>query len=221
MNILFIIPARGGSKRLPNKNIRALGGIPLFVHSVNYAKSFSSEEDIFVSTDHYEIKRIAIDAGVNVIDRPKDISGDLASTISVVKHALGTVEKAYDTVVILQPTNPLRPKHLLTEALEIYKEGSFDSLMTVTHSKYKLGKIINQKFKPFNYSLGQRSQDIEPLYYENGLLYIIKVTEVLKGTILGKNNYPMILKHPFSRIDIDTLEDFELAEFFYKKYDDE
>lgn len=221
MKHLVIIPARGGSKRLPNKNIMLLDNIPLLVHSINYAKSLLTNMDIVVSTDNIDIKKYALENDVLVIDRPEEISGDKASTISVIQHAVQVLTEKYDSVILLQPTNPLRPKNLLEEALKIYKEGNYDSLMTVSENEHKLGKILNDKFKPFTYELGQRSQDLEPLYYENGLLYITKTSVILKGNILGDNHYPMIVNHPFAKVDIDTLEDFELAEFYHQKYKNE
>ncbi|GGF68823.1 acylneuraminate cytidylyltransferase family protein [Wenyingzhuangia marina] len=221
MKGIVVIPARGGSKRLPNKNIKLLGGIPLLVHSINYAKTMFETNSIVVSTDYAEIKKIALENNIRVIDRPKEISGDLATSVEVLQHVAKTVEEDYDTFILLQPTNPLRPKELLKEAIELYQKGEYDSLMTVSENEHKLGKIVNDKFKPFTYELGQRSQDLEPLYYENGLLYITKKTEILKGNILGENHYPFIVNHSFSKIDIDTLEDFELAEFYLNKYQNE
>jgi N-acylneuraminate cytidylyltransferase len=73
---------------------------------------------------------------------------------------------------LLQPTNPLRPENLLREAYQVYDENCYDSLFTVTRNNQKFGKIKNNKFVPFNYEIGQRSQDLEPIFFENGLLYI-------------------------------------------------
>ena len=222
MKNIVIIPARGGSKRLPNKNIKELVGIPLLVHSINYAKENSNLNiDIVVSTDDADIKRIAIENDAMVVDRPEEISGDFTTTVAVMKHVIDTLETKYDHVILLQPTNPLRPKYLLEKAFNSFINGNFDSLMTVSKNEHKLGKIIKNIFVPFTYKFGQRSQDIEPLYYENGLLYITKTSLILKEQILGENNYPFIVDHPFAKIDIDTLEDFNLASFYYKTYRNE
>jgi N-acylneuraminate cytidylyltransferase len=119
----------------------------------------------------------------------------------------------YDYVVLLQPTNPLRPKNLLQEALQRIKKGNFNSLMTVSKNEQKFGKITNDKFVPFNYAIGQRSQELEPLYYENGLLYIAKKQLILEGKLLGENHFPLIVNHPFANVDIDTQEDMDYANF--------
>ncbi|MFC2109194.1 cytidylyltransferase domain-containing protein [Bacteroidota bacterium] len=219
MKNLVIIPARGGSKRLVGKNIKKLGEYELLGHSIRYAQENKAIVDkIIVSTDDDEIKKTALFYGAEVIDRPVEISGDNTTTIEVMQHVVNTLSETFLNIILLQPTNPLRPKNLLIDAFETYEKGNYDSLMTVTKNEHKLGEITNNKFIPYTYQLGQRSQDLEPLYYENGLLYITKVEEILKGNILGENNYPLIVDHPFQKIDIDTLEDFELAEFYYKKY---
>ena len=217
MKTIAIIPVRGGSKRLPNKNITLLGGIPLLVHSINYAKE-NGIKKIVVSTDDKKIKEIALDNNVEVVDRPNYLASDNATTVSALKHVLETVAEDFENVILLQATNPLRPINLLKEAYNKFIKGNYDSLMTVSRNEQKFGKIIGDKFIPFNYKIGQRSQDLEPLYFENGLLYITKASLILEGKILGDNNFPYIVNHPFANVDIDTLEDFEYAEYIYNRY---
>lgn len=218
MQIIAIIPARGGSKRLSNKNIIQFNEIPLIAHSINYAKE-NHLAKIVVSTDDVSIKNIALQYGADVIDRPKDLASDNSPTIDALKYVLENVNVQYDYVVVLQPTNPLRPKYLLKEALELIKKGGYDSLMTVSRNEQKFGKIINNKFVPFNYTIGQRSQDLEPLYFENGLIYITKASLILEGEILGENHIPLIVDHPYAKVDIDTKEDLDYAEYLIKQND--
>ena len=215
---IAIIPARGGSKRLHNKNILRLGGLPLVAHSILYAK-FNSDiiDAVYVSTDDEAIKKVAIAYGALVIDRPPELSGDTEPTISALQHVLQTINESIDDVVLLQPTNPLREGNLLKEAYEIYKFDNYTSLFTVTRNHHKLGRIENSKFLPFNYEVGQRSQDLDPLYFENGLLYITKAKTILDGSIISKNAFPFIVDHPFGNVDIDTKDDFDYAEFLYFK----
>jgi len=213
-----IIPARGGSVRLPKKNILHLAGMPLLVHSINYAKKFPNIcHKIVVSTDDKEIKRIALNEGVTVIDRPKNISGDYTPTKVVLKHAISELNENFDNVILLQATNPLRRDDLLREAFSSFIDNQCDSLMTVTENKQKFGKVKNNKFIPYNYHFGQRSQDLEPLFYENGLLYISKAELIKSGEIIGDNNFPFIENHIYATIDIDEKEDFELAEYYFTK----
>ena len=216
---IAIIPARGGSKRLPGKNIKLLGDLPLIAHSIRYAQKHAFIDEVYVSTDDGVIKKVAVEYGAKVVDRPSAISGDLEPTVSALKHVLQNVEDVTDVtdVVLLQPTNPLRPLNLLEKAFTIYQDNDCDSLFTVSQNHHKLGKIMDNKYIPFNYKIGQRSQDLEPLYFENGLLYISKTELILKDTIISENAYPLLVNHPYATVDIDTHEDFEYAEYLYNK----
>ncbi len=218
MKTIAIIPARGNSKRLPGKNTKFLGGIPLLGHSILYAQQFSFIDEIFVTTDSLEIKNVALQFGAKVIDRPTEISGDLEPTVSALKHVLESISNDVENVVLLQPTNPLRPNHLLAEAFQSYLNSNSDSLFTVSKNHHKLGKIVNHKFEPFNYTIGQRSQDLEPLFFENGLLYISKANLIKNDIILSENAIPLEVSHVFSQVDIDTQEDFDYADYLYHKF---
>jgi CMP-N-acetylneuraminic acid synthetase len=218
MKTIAIIPARGGSKRLPNKNILPLGGIPLIAHSILYAQKNSAFiDEIYVSTDDEAIKKISLAYGVKVIDRPDTISGDLEPTVSAVKHVLESMEGAVDNVVLLQATNPLRPINLVSEAFEIFQKEHYDSLFTVSRNYQKLGKIVSNRFVPFNYELGQRSQDLEPLFFENGLLYITKASLILQDIMMSENAFPFEVNSIFANVDIDTQDDLEYAEYLLSK----
>ena len=215
---IAIIPARGGSKRLPGKNIKMLGGIPLLAHSILYAQQQDCIDAVYVSTDDAQIKEVALQYGAFVINRPQDISGDFEPTVSALKHVLESIEPTVENVVLLQATNPVRPQNLLQEAFTVCQGKQVESLFTVTRSHHKLGKIENHKFIPYNYEVGQRSQDLEPLYYENGLLYITKASEILNNEIITKDAYPFEVNHPFANVDIDTQEDFDYAEYLVGRF---
>lgn len=217
MKTIVIIPARGGSKRLPQKNIRLLGQIPLLAHSILYAQANSDiVDEIYVSTDDEQIKQVALQFGAKIINRPQSLSGDLEPTVSALKNVLEQIEDEVENVILLQATNPLRPTNLLKEAFEIYKEKKIDSLFTVSQNHQKFGKIENDKFIPFNYTIGQRSQDLEPLFYENGLLYISKTKLILEDKILSENAFPLKMNHIFAKVDIDDQNDFDYAEYLLK-----
>ena len=222
MKNIAIIPARGGSKRIPEKNIKLFAGLPLLAHSILYAQQNETLiDEIYVSTDIVEIKKIAIQYGAKVIDRPEHLSGDLEPTITALKHVLESIDCSdVESVVLLQPTNPLRPQDLLKQAFEIYNNSNCDSLFTVSRNYQKFGKITANKYHPFNYTIGQRSQDLEPLYFENGLLYITKADLILNGIIISENAFPFEVDHIFAKVDIDTLEDLDYANFINKMMDD-
>lgn len=217
MKTIAIIPARGGSKRLPGKNTKLLGEIPLLAHSILYAKQHNFIDAVYVSTDDVVIKEIALQYGAIVIDRPQALSGDLEPTVSALKHVLESIDEIIENVILLQATNPLRPQNLLQNAFAIFQEQQTNSLFTVSRSHHKLGKIINNRFIPYNYEVGQRSQDLEPLYYENGLLYISKSSVILNNEIITKEAFPLEVNHPFANVDIDTQEDFDYTEYLLNK----
>ncbi|RXG12326.1 cytidylyltransferase domain-containing protein [Leeuwenhoekiella aestuarii] len=216
-NFLVLIPARAGSQRLPDKNLRNLEGKPLIGYSIEYAKE-NDFEDIVITSNDPRVLDYAVKRRVQTVERPDALAGDEEPVFTAIQHAVSQLQKQYDAVILLQPTNPLRPKGLLKEAIAIFEQEACDSLMTVSRNEHKLGTISNNRFTPYNYKMGQRSQDLEPLYYENGLLYIFK-TELLKeGKLLGEKNYPLIVDHPFAEIDIDTEADFKKAELYMKYF---
>lgn len=211
---IAIIPARGGSKRLPGKNIKMLGDLPLIAHSIQFAKDHPGLiDEIYVSTDDQSIAQIARQYGAEVIDRPAALATDTQPTISALVHALENIPGPVENVVLLQPTNPLRPDNLLAEAFAIFKENHCQSLFTVSRNHQKFGKINDGRFEPFNYEIGQRSQDLEPLYFENGLLYISKAELIRQHKILDENAFPMVVNHIFAGVDIDTPQDFDYASY--------
>ena len=212
MKNIAIIPARGGSKRLSNKNILPFDGLPLVAHSILYAQHNPSIiDEIYVSTDCPQIKQIALDFGAQVMDRPARLSGDFEPTITALQHVIQELDYAVNNIVLLQPTNTLRPKNLLEEAYALFQQNALDSLFTVSREYKKFGKITNNTYLPFNYHFGQRSQDLEPLFFENGLLYIIQSKLLLTDVLLSENAFPFEINHPYATVDIDTKEDLDYA----------
>ena len=221
---ISIIPARGGSKRFPGKNTHVLSGRPLICHSIEYSLKNPRILGTYVSTEAVDIKQVSRLAGAGIIDRPDELAGDFVTTAAVMKHAVEHLSSQgieFDYVVLLQATNPLRTKNLLSDAIDIIEKGENDSLFTVSRSEKKLGRIIDGRFTPWNYTFGMRSQDMEPLYYENGLLYITHKDLLLEEIIEGPSAYPLIVDHPYGEVDIDTKEDFEYAKFMLTLYGQE
>jgi CMP-N-acetylneuraminic acid synthetase len=215
-NILIIIPARGGSKRLPGKNIKELAGKPLLAYSIEYAQQYI-EGDVLVSTDDETIAQIAQKYRAEVQLRPDHLALDNTPTIDVLKQVLLAVDKEYDFVVLLQSTNPLRPENLFQEAWSLLQKEGGRSLLTVSLNQHKLGKINCNRFQPYTYRFGQRSQDLDPLYYENGLLYIATVSLVKSGVLMDENSIAMPIDHPYATVDIDDEMDWQWAEFLIQK----
>ena len=137
--------------------------------------------------------------------------------MAIIRNKKTSIDEIIENVILLQATNPLRSQNLLQNAFAIFQEQQTNSLFTVSRSHHKLGKIINNRFIPYNYEVGQRSQDLEPLYYENGLLYISKSSVILNNEIITKEAFPLEVNHPFANVDIDTQEDFDYAEYLLNK----
>lgn len=217
MKTLAIIPARGGSKRFPGKNIHLLNGIPLIVYSIKYAQ-FHGASTIVVSTDDDTIADISRAFGAEVINRPPALSVDTSTTLDAVYHALLDLENNgnnFDLVITLQPTNPLRPKHLWQDALNKFSLHP-DSVMSVSLNHLKLGKLSEEGlFIPETYQPGQRTQDLDQLYFENGLFYLTTPELIKQKQLFGKNVQTVITLNQFS-VDIDYMHDLMFAESLIK-----
>ena len=219
---LAVIPARGGSKRLPGKNTRLLGGAPLLAHSIKFALKASQVDRVVVSTDCPEIAQIAREHGAEVIIRPDALATDTAKTGPTIRHVLETLhttEYFPRGVITLQPTNPLRPPQLIEDAIAIYEETSPDSVITVTQSKQKLGRIEGGNFTPTTYKVEERSQDLQPQFFENGLLYLTKPSVLLReSTVFGKDVKALEVSEPYASVDIDEEVHFYLCEQLFERF---
>ena len=219
MNILFLILARGGSKRLKNKNIRPLGEMPLIMWTINHAKLLSKTNNIFVSTDDPKIKEISVSAGVNCPQlRPSELARDETKTIDVVIHEINCFENKYcklDGVFLLQPTTPFREIKFTSDALSIFlKEGN--SIISVTNIKNK-NKNKNAYVIENNYLQKVNNSKIymkkTEKYYLTGSFYISTVKNLKKRkSFFSVNTTPYVINDKMLSIDIDYIEDFEEAE---------
>ena len=218
MEFHVIIPARAKSKRLPGKNTRLLLGKPLIQYSIETALEILEASNIWVNSDDSSVLKIAKSFGVQTLVRSDKLSSDFTPTAEVLKDHITALIKSIhcDAVILLQPTSPFRSINFIKEAIQIFKDSGRDSLATFSNSNRKLGEIVSSNFIPSNYSFGQRSQDLNSLYFENGLLYITKVNAILRGEILTEDVYPLICNNLESSVDIDTLEDFLYAEAILK-----
>lgn len=221
MKTVAFIPARGGSKRLPRKNIALFAGKPLIYYSIALAKSFPQVERCVVSTEDDEIAAIALSLGAEVIRRPMELAADTAPTASAARHVLQTLagEQYFpDAFITLQPTCPLRPHELLLQAIELFYSHHPDSVLTVSRNHHKLGEIKQDFFAPY-YLPGTRSQDMPSTFYENGLIYVTKPSLIMENEdLFGQRMFPLLTEPLYSMGDIDSALDFEIAEFLFQKY---
>ena len=209
-NIIAIIPARGGSKGIPNKNIIDCMGKPLIAHSIEYAKESDLVTSIYVSTDDAKIAEVAKQYGAEIIDRPDSISGDTATTESAIEHVLNNIPKP-DIVILLQATSPLRPKGSLNKSLEKMISEKYDSLLSLSPTHRFSWKINGDEAIPkYDFKNRPRRQDIsesEQAYIENGSIYIFTYENFIKhnNRLGGKIGY-VVFEEEFS-FEIDTPTD--------------
>lgn len=221
--LIAVIPARGGSKRLPKKNILPFAGSPLICHSIALARSLAVIDRVCVSTDDAETARIARAAGAEIVVRPPELATDRSTTASAIRHALLALSASgprADAVITLQPNCPLRTAEIVTDALDLYRRERADSVVSVTKSHHKLGPIENGRFSP-GYRTGMRSQDMAEQYFENGAVYVSRAELVIDAEdLFGSHIAPLVIDPLYALGDIDTLLDFQVAEFLFKKYEE-
>lgn len=219
MSIFCIIPARGGSKGVPHKNIRPFMGEPLITHSIKYALDSKLVDKVYVSTDDPEIARISKNAGAEIIERPTELSGDTATTESAIEHAIKIWTQAGhspELIILLQATSPLRPKGSLDEALKKFKTERLDSLLSISPTHRFFWKIKGtEALAEYDYLNRPRRQDMtenDIRYVENGSVYIFTLKSFNQtGNRLGGRIGYTIFPEEYSP-EIDSSSDFTLLE---------
>ena len=215
---LAIIPARGGSKRLPRKNILDLCGKPLISWSIEAALKSKYISKVVVSSDDEEILNISSNFGADIIKRSYELANDTATTFDAIKHTINNLEK-YDYIVLLQPTSPLRNEKHIDEAIELLEEKQADGIVSVCEMDHSplwsntLPEDGNMRGFLREEILNKRSQDLEKYYRLNGAVYICKTDKLLenKSFFLKDNIFAYIMDRK-SSIDIDEEIDFLFAE---------
>lgn len=222
---IAIIPARGGSKRIPKKNIKNFLGKPIIAYSIEVAIKCKLFDRIIVSTDDQIIKNIAIRFGAEApFSRPKELADDFTGTHEVIGHAVKWLEshgEKINYICCIYPTAPLIQKEDLIKGFEIIKSGKWKSVMAATNFSYPIFRsfenLPNGGLKMvFPKYYNSRSQDLPEVYHDAGLFYWAKPdTWKKKPKAYGRKN--SIVKIPHYRIqDIDTLDDWKKAEIIYK-----
>lgn len=223
MNILYVIPARGGSKGIPQKNIKLLQGKPLIFYSIDVARQLTDDKNICVSTDDNEIITIVEDFGLKVpFRRPAHLATDTATTNDVLLHAVDFYESIgiyYDVLVLLQPTSPLRKASQVSEALELYN-AQFDMVVSVKESK--TASVICAENENgfldlcFNKTASRR-QDLSSYYEYNGAIYVINIRRLKKKGLSGFTKKIKYIMDEVTSMDIDTPFDWTFTEYIIDK----
>jgi CMP-N,N'-diacetyllegionaminic acid synthase len=222
LRILALITARGGSKRVPGKNIRLLGARPLIGWSVDAAKGVADICDILVSTDDSDIAGVARDEGALVPWlRPAKLATDTASSVDVCLHALEWYEGEKGTIdglLLLQPTSPFRTRGTVLRGIELFRVGKQRSVVGVSpagsHPMWCF-RIEGDTLRPFidRASLHLRSQDLPPAYVVNGAFYLSAPENLRKmRSFISDDTVPLVIEEPREGIDIDSEWDWRIAE---------
>lgn len=222
-DFLYIIPARGGSKGILHKNIKALHGKPLIYYSIDIARALANDEHICVSTDDEEIIKVVTDYGLQIpFVRPKALASDTASTNDVLLHALQYYEsigRNYRAIVLLQPTSPLRLVENVQTAVKLYTDD-IDMVVSVKLSS-SAAVICEEDLDGFlTMTLNKddvRRQDVKPYYEYNGAVYVINPISLKEKGLSHFSRVRKSIMEDINSIDIDTPVDWLIAEAILEK----
>lgn len=226
MHPLVIIPARGGSKGIPHKNIKKLGGKPLIYYTIDAARKFTKDENICVSTDDDAIIKVVEDYGLKVLfKRPDYLATDSAGTNGVLLHALGFFEQKgnkYDMVVLLQATSPFRRAEDIIKASKLYDDNidMVTSVMPAKCNPYYDGFEDNEEGL-LTISKGdgtiERRQDAPQVWQQNGAVYVINPVQLKIKGLAGMTRIRKYVMDDIRSIDLDNLLDWKIAEIILRE----
>ena len=234
MKIIGIIPARGGSKGIPKKNLVKILDKSLLHYAIIAAKKSQYIDKFYVSTDDKEISLAAKELNSSVIERPAELASDESASFDVIKHAIDFLEKEQsiypDISVLIQPTTPFRDSSDIDKAIEIIKKENCDSVVSVAQTPSHFNPDWQLKVNPDGFlkkiddsdlsKIITQRQKLTKTYYRNGAIYISRVNTLKKyGNLYGKKIVPYLM--PYKRsVNIDNYDDLEMAKFLAKNFFD-
>lgn len=224
MKVIALIPARGGSKGLPGKNIYPLAGKPLISYSIAAGKNASGVNEVWVSTDDKAIREVSLKEGSQVCMRPAELAGDLSTSAQAIVHFVEANKlKADDVIVFLQPTSPLRGAEDVEQALSGFVKGGAKLLLSVIEPEHTPLKafVLNETghlvgaFSPQAPFMPR--QQLPKAYMPNGAIYIFRVGVFMENKDFPKEKIIPWLMSPEKSIDIDTIHDIEKTELILEQ----
>jgi CMP-N-acetylneuraminic acid synthetase len=220
-SVVAVIPARGGSERVPRKNIADLAGKPLLVHTVEFARELPEVDAIVVSSEDDEILRVAQASGAEPLRRPMDLALPHVKDEPVLLHALERLEASgryFDYVVMLQVTSPMRNAQTVREVIARGILGGFDVVATVVENRDYFRRLIDGKWEPLVSDAPRRQQERQPMYAETGVCYIMNVSRLkATGKIFAGSKEDFVIVGPIESVDINTPMDLEFVRFLKLK----
>jgi CMP-N-acetylneuraminic acid synthetase len=230
LRVLGIIPARGGSKGIPRKNIKLLGGKPVIHYTIESAKKSQFLTDIFVSTDDLEIAEVAEIAGIKVpFLRPSNLALDNSPSIDVITHVLDELDKMgkhYDAICLLQPTSPFRELGFIDKCIEKFEMHDANSLISVLqvphhfnpHWIFEENESGSLRISTGENQIIPRRQELPRAYYRDGSVYITKVETIRNEKKLLFGNIQFVESDERFYCNLDTMDDWYLAEKRIREY---
>lgn len=224
MKSVAIITARGGSKRIPRKNIKPFLGKPIIEYSIEAALQSGMFQEVMVSTDDEEIAQIAKKAGAKVpFMRSEDASNDFATTAEVVEEVLDSYERigqVFDQVCCIYPTAPFVTANAIKTAMMLLEQEQSDAVIPVVKFSFPPQRCVvindNRLTPKWPADMGKRSQDLEPFYHDCGQFYCLKAKSFKAQKALWMKDVVPFIQDESTVQDIDTLEDWKIAEMKYK-----
>ncbi|MCY7294356.1 acylneuraminate cytidylyltransferase family protein [Alteromonas sp. a30] len=219
--ILTVIPARGGSKGLPGKNVKTLIDKPLIAWTIELANRCEFIDRVVVSTDDTDIAEVAKAHGADVpFMRPAELATDSAPTKDALVHCVNALDENYDVLVLLQPTSPLRTLETLQTGIELSVQENA-SVVSVSESAKPIEWMFYRAEKGIEYVTQEhprptRRQECKPVYYVDGCVYVMPISDLLAGKPIFDENALTVVSQSGEAVDIDTIKDFEFCEFLLK-----
>jgi len=222
MNTVAIIPARGGSKGIPRKNIKELCGKPLITYIIETALRVRELDRVIVSTEDKEIAEVAKKCGAEVpFMRPEELARDETPTLPVLQHAVKYLEEKEnykpDIIVLLYATSPLLKHERVSEAIKLLKARGFDSVLSVVEDRGHYWIKRGEDYERLYPKVLKNRQFTEPLFKENGAIYVCKRDLLMKENTMVGGKIGFLKMQKEESIDIDEPLDFEIAEFFMRR----
>lgn len=217
--IVAIIPARGGSKRIPQKNLQALAGKPLIVHTIEQALAASLVDEVYVSTEDPDIARVSRGAGASVIERPASLADDQASSEAALLHALEAIRDTTgldpDILVFLQCTSPIRRRDDIDNAIRIVREDKADAVFSACKNSGLLWRHRDGAWHSLNYDYRnrKRDQDLPAEVRENGSIYVLKPWVLRRFTNRLGGRVAVYEMDDWCSFQVDKPEDLKLCEW--------
>ena len=216
----ILIPARGGSKGIKNKNLKNFNKKPLIYWTIKQAIQSKFSSDIYVTSDSNSILNFSKKIGVKTIKRPKNIAKDISSTEEAILHFLKNSNINYENIILLQPTSPLRKIKDIDNAFDLFVQKKCKSLFSVSYfSDFTVWKTLKNNIVPFSYNPNKRiiRQKDTKYFIENGSIYIFKSSIIKKHmNRIDVNNFAIYKMNKLQFFEIDDIEDFKICEHIFK-----